>query len=114
MQGRFTYYPATVASFATSSSEVDLGGAYKTVYLEIPTMTSNTEIYIKAANSTGGTFRRVYHPTLNSSTVGTNVFAIHSSATGCIVPIPDNLRYLKVETAVVISFTASFNFLVGE
>jgi len=109
-----TVFPATVASFATSSSEVDLGCSWGQVYLEIPTMTSNTQVHIQGASETGGTFRRVKQPPLNSSTVGTNDFAIHSSATNCLVPIPSGLRFLKVETSAVVSFTAAFKIICGD
>lgn len=108
------YFEATVDSFATSSSEVDLGRAFPTAYLVIPTMTSNTAIHIQGCEESGGTFRRVYHPSINSSTVTTNVFTIASATTNAIVPIPNALRYLKVETTATISFTAAFRVICGE
>jgi hypothetical protein len=110
----FTYFPGTMASFSTSTGEIDLGHSWSQVFLEIPTMTSNTQLHIKAAASSGGTYRRVRQPPLNSSTVGTNDFAIVSSATDCLVPIPSGLRYIKVEATATVSFTASFNIICGD
>lgn len=113
--GAYVVHDATVSSFATSSdSEVDLGRAWHSVYLEIPTMISNAQLYIQVASDSGGDFRRVYHPSLNSSTVGTNVFAIVSATTNAVVPIPAGAQFLKVETNVVISFTAAFKIICAD
>ena len=113
--GAYVVHDATISSFSTSSdSEVDLGRVWQSVYLEIPTMTSNTQLHIQAAAASGGEFRRVYHPSLNSSTVGVNPFAITSSVTNSIVPIPSGFRYIKVETTAVVSFSAGFNIICGD
>jgi hypothetical protein len=103
-----------MASFSTLTGEIDLGHAWSQVFLEIPSMISNTQLHIQAAYTSGGTYRRVKQPPLNSSTVGTNDFAIVSGATNCMVPIPSGLRYIKVEATATVSFTASFNVICGD
>lgn len=110
----FTYFPCTIVSFATSSSEVDLGHAWKQVYLEVPTMTSNIQLHIQAAQTTGGTFRRIKHPTINSSTSSSNDYAISSGCSNSIIPIPSGFRYIKVEATGVVSFSASFTVICGD
>lgn len=61
-------YSATVASGATLSSAYVMGSVpFKKVYIEVPTMTSGTDIYIQGS-SNGSTFRRVqeYGPVVKS------------------------------------------------
>ena len=102
-------FKATMASGGTLSARADLQAGWQYCYLEIPTMTSNTQIHIQALaasdsnNEATSVYRRVRHPPLNSSTVDTNVFAIASSATGCMVPIPNGFRYLKIETTATVN-----------
>jgi hypothetical protein len=112
--GPLSVFYKTIASAATKSSEFDLARAWKTVYLEIPSMTSNTQIHIQAANESGGTYRRVYHPAVNSSAAQVNVFAITSSVTGCMVPIPNGFRYLKVETTATVDNGATFRMICSD
>lgn len=111
-----TFYMATMASGATLTSEVDLGTAWENVYLRVPTMTSNTQLHIQASTrltADGGIYRRICHPSLNSSTVTTNDFAIASSATNRIIPIPNGFRYMKVESTATVDNGAVFRILVG-
>jgi hypothetical protein len=112
--GAYVVHDATVSSFSTTSGEVELGRAWHSVYLEIPSMTSNSEIHIYGANESGGEFRRIYHPSLNSSTVGTNGFAVASAVSNGIVPIPAGTRYVKVATTATISFTAAFQIICAD
>lgn len=110
-------YVVTMASAATLTSELDLSGAWNTVYLEVPTMTSNTQLHIQgsyANSASGGSYRRIYHPPLNSSTVATNPFAIVSGATNCIVPIPGGVRFLKIESTATVNDGAIFRVFVGD
>ncbi len=111
--GAFKAMPATMASGGTLSAAIDLGGSYDVAYLEIPTMVSGTAYAIQAATEITGTYRRVKHPSLNSSTVATNDFLIASSATNCLVPIPSGLRYLKVETTATVDNGALFKVVYG-
>jgi hypothetical protein len=109
----FAVYTCTMTSGATLTNQIDLGGAYTNAFLEIPAITNSVH-FIKAANSDSGTFRRVYNPPLNSATVGANAFAIVSTATNCIVPIPQGLRYLKIESEIAIADGATYRVIVGD
>lgn len=109
-----TTYVATMASAGTLTPAVDISGSWGNVYLEIPSMTSNTQVHIKAAATSDGTYRRLKHPSLNDTTVVTTDFAIASAATNCIVPIPNGLKYLKVETTATVDDGCVFRVFVGD
>lgn len=109
----FTYFTCTMASGATLTNQVDTGGSYSNAFLEIPAMTNSVH-FIKASRDSDGTYRRVYHAPINSSTVGANAFAIVSTATNCIVPIPQGLRYVKVESEIAIADGATYRIIVGD
>lgn len=99
-------YVVTIAAGATLTAEIDLGGSWNTVYLEIPTLTSNSQHHIQAAfanSAAGGTYRRVYHPPINSATSSSTPFAISSQSTNCLVPIPGGLRFVKIETTASVA-----------
>lgn len=111
--GPSRYFTATMTSAGTLTSEVDLGRVWDTVYLEIPTMTSNTQLHIQASRTLGGSYRRVFHPSINSSTVGTNVFAVPSNVTNAIIPIPNDFQYVKVESTATVNDGALFRIICG-
>lgn len=90
------YYTVSCASSVTLSSAADLQIAYRRVYLKVPTMTSGTDLCLQGSHD-GVTYCRIYHPSVQSSSVQTPLYQIPSSVTQAIVPIPDGFRYLKVE-----------------
>ena len=51
------WLPATIASAAASSDEVDLGRDWDFLEIQIPTLDSSTTIKLQTAEKTGGTFR---------------------------------------------------------
>lgn len=118
--GLYKVYASTMASGGTMSSEVDLGRAFKTVYLVIPTMaTASNGMYIYAADkasAASGVYRILMHPSINSSTVTTNQHIITSAATNCIVPLPTGLglQYLKVNTNATVANGCLFQFLCSD
>lgn len=113
MTQAWSAFTLTMTSGATLTSAIDLQGGWINAYLVIPTMTSNTQIAIQTSDKETGTFRRVKHPTINSSTVATNDYIIASSATNCVVAIPGGLRYVKVETTATVDAGATFQILCG-
>lgn len=112
--GAKTVYTQTLTSGGTLTSAIDLGRAWNSVYLEITSIPSNSQIHIQAAETLAGTYRRVYHPSINSSTVTTNVFAVSSAVTNAIVPIPGGLRFMKVETTMAIDNGTVFKIHGGD
>jgi hypothetical protein len=114
MPYKYSVYTVTMASAGTLTGEANLGGTYKVAYLEVLSMNSNSQHHIKAANESGGTYRQVYHPSLNSSTVGTNVFAIGSAVSNGFIPIPDGLQFIKVETTATVDNGTTYRIHAGD
>lgn len=110
----FNPFTVTMASAGTLTGEIDLGGAWYSVYLEIPTLTSNTQHHIQVANTSGGTYRRIYHAPINSATSSSNVFAISSGVTNGVVPIPGGIRYIKIETTATVNDGAVYRVFAGD
>jgi hypothetical protein len=96
-----------MVSSASLTSAIDLARSWNSVFLEIVSMTSNSQIHIQASPTLSGTYRRVYQAPLNSSTVACNTFAIVSSVSNGFVPIPAALRYVKIETTATIDNSAT-------
>lgn len=105
-------FTVTMASGATLTGSLDLGRAYGKVYLD-PTGAAS-EVRIQAAAASGGTFRQVYHPSINSSTVGANMFKIPSSVSGGLIEIPNGLRFIKVETTATVDNGATFTLIASD
>jgi hypothetical protein len=113
--GLVNYHTATMASAGTLSSEVKLLRNFEKVYLVVPSMTSNSQIHIQGSEVAGGTFRRICHPAINSSTVSTpNDFSIASAATNRIIPIPNGFAYIKVETTATVDDGCSFKIICAD
>jgi hypothetical protein len=111
--GSYLAFTTTVASAATASSAIDLGGAYGNCYLAIQSMTSNSQLHIQASDKLDGTYSRVQHFPINSATVANNTYTILSSVTNAIVPIPAGLRYVKVERTATADSGHSYVILCG-
>jgi hypothetical protein len=102
--GRRSVFTVNCASGATLTSALDLGSAWQNVYLEVPTMTSGCDIYVKASATDDGTFRRVYTK-VNSATVA-NPWYVLSSITQCLVDMPAGLRHIKIELTTAMTATS--------
>jgi hypothetical protein len=102
-------FTVNCASNTTLTSALNLGTGWQNVYLEIPTMTSGCDVYLKAADAADGTFRRVYTK-VNSATVA-NPWYVLSSITNCLVDMPAGLQHVKVELSTAMTAT-SVNFKV--
>lgn len=113
--GLYKTYSVTMASGATLTSELNLSRGYESMYLMVPSMTSNTQLHIQTSDSLGGTYRRVKLPVINSSTVAAPVdFNIHSAATNCFVPLPFGLQYIKVETTATVDGGTVFKVICAD
>lgn len=108
-------YDVTIASFATSSSGIALERSWPYQFLKVPSMTSNTEIYVNASDD-GTTYRPIYHPMGNAVAPTGNRFLVNSAigSNGGMVPIPNGFRYVKVEVSAIVSFTAAFKIVCSE
>lgn len=110
-------FDATISSFATSSSEVDLSKGWAHVALVIPAMTSNSAGYVQASdsNASGGTYRRLVQKD-PASAVASVDFTVSSACTNRVVPVPGaaGMRYLKVETSAIVSFSAAYKIVCSD
>lgn len=95
-------YAATIATGASLSAAIDIGGAYLYVSLEIPASgaaaafpaAGGSPVWIQAS-SDNVTYRRIYEVYTNSVA---SAFQIQSSVCNAIVPLNlFNLRYAKIE-----------------
>lgn len=112
--GPVKVFTCSVASAATLSGEVDLGKDWRSVYLEIASMTSNSQHHIQAAASSGGTYRRVKVANVSTGTVQTLDFAVASTATSTFIKIPvDGLQYVKVELTATADSGQSYRIVCG-
>lgn len=116
MWGANSVFAATMSSGGTLTAEVDLGRVFENVYMLVPSGTTNSAYFIKVArtaSASGGTYHRCTHPPLNSSTVTTNDFVIASGATGRVIPIPNGIRYMKIESEIAIADGATYRIFGG-
>jgi hypothetical protein len=107
---------AQVASAASTSGEFDLSKrGWTNILLEIGTMSTAMNVTIWASTESGGTFRPVYHPTINSATVATNIYTITGAGTnGGIAPIPTGFQFFKVVLTGVVSGGATFKAICSD
>ena len=112
--GPISVFEANIVSFGTTSTAVNLGRAWKNVFLEIPSMTSNSQIHIQAANTLGSIYRRVMHPLQAATTPVGIEFLIPSAVTNRMVLIPNGQQFIKVETTATVSFTAAFKIICSD
>jgi hypothetical protein len=113
--GLGTTYVTTMVSGNTSTTEVALGRVYEAVYLAIPSMTSQTQIHVTVCDVSGGTYRRVVHPLINTTTAAAPPdFTIVSSVTNRVVPIPNGFKFMKIETTMAVVDGCSFKIICAD
>lgn len=111
--GRYQVFSVVIASGATLSSEVDLGGSFARVYID-PTGAAS-EVRFQAAASTGGTYRQVYLPqSPGTSTVQTNAWKVASAISGGMIEGPAGLRFMKVETTASVANGATLKLICSD
>jgi hypothetical protein len=101
-----------MVSGATLTPQIDLRRGWKKVYLD-PT-SATAEVRLQAAVTSSGTYRQVYHPPINSTTVAHNIFKIPSTTSGGMTEIPAGLRFLKVETLTAVADGVTFTLVCSD
>lgn len=100
-------FSTTINSGVTLSDAIDLGRGWQNLSIDIPTMTSGTEIFFQAASEFNGPYRRCYH-LLSNNRSNPNPVEIDSSTTQCIVFLDMiKVRYLKVELGTAMTATGA-------
>jgi hypothetical protein len=107
-----TVYSVTMASGGTLSSEINLAKSWRRAYIDVTG--ANSEVRFQAATESGGTFRQVYHPTINSATVANSIFKIPSATSGGMTEIPAGLQFLKVETTAAVANGNTFKIICSD
>jgi hypothetical protein len=101
-------FTASMASGATLlTTAVDIGEICRIVRLHIPTMTSNTDIYIQGSHD-GTTYRRIYAQIWSTSALLHSPLKIASGISQAMVELQgaQGYRYLKIEFSTAITATA--------
>lgn len=113
--GAISVFTGAIASGASTVS-FDLGRAWNTVYAEVGTMSTAAAISVYGAGTAAGTYRQVYHPTINSATVVTNSFVVQSNVgtNGGTAPIPSGLRYIQLRASAVVSGGVSLSVICSD
>lgn len=105
------YSQQLTSGVTTPTTGVDLGRAYASVYLQIPTMPSGS-LQIKAS-ADDVTYFNVFNGAVNTATVAT--FIINSAVTNAIVPIPPGFRYYKVQNiSACTDVVCTFKFICAD
>lgn len=109
--GAYAPFNVVIASGTSTSAEVDLGRAWRHVFLD-PTGALG-ECRLQAAPVTGGTYRMVQWPAYLSGTAGT--FTAGSGLSGSVVEVPlAGLRFVKVFATGTITNGATLKILCGD
>lgn len=105
-------FPATVASGASLSSGIDLGGGYLYVSIEVPASGAapafsngaGSPVYVQGS-SDNINFRRVYE--IYTNAVAT-AYSIQSSVCNALIPLNlFNFRYIKLEVSGTVTGAAT-------
>ena len=114
--GAHSVFDIVLSSANTFSGFTDLGQAWGSVFLKVPTMTSGSDMFLRAAAASGaatGAGFRLMHPVVNTSSVQVQTFVIASATTNRLVPIPNGLRYLAIECTTAPTSTITFQVFCG-
>jgi hypothetical protein len=102
-EGVTRVFSVTVASGATSSSEVDLGAHFSRALINIPA--SNTwDTQLLVAADTGGTYANLY-------TGISTQFTVASSISNAMIPVENVGRWVKIEVTTAAADGASYNIV---
>lgn len=104
--GLYSVFPITMTSGNTLTSNVDLSRAWATVHLYIPTMTSATDIYLKAAYSAAANYVRIHEMAANTASVQSNSFTIGSAVSQKMIEVPHGFQFMKVEFSTATTATS--------
>lgn len=115
--GPISNYFANIASGASTSSDIVLGGrSWKNIMLRVGTMSTGVNLNIdgKAVDTDG--YYQCFHPSINSSTVTNNPFVVSAGvgSGGGIVPIPNGLPIMRIRGTGVISGGCSFTLICSD
>ena len=114
--GPLSVFSDSIASGASTSVGVDLARAWKTVWLQIGTMSTGVNLNVHAKQASSDSYYTVYHPCINSSTVTTNSFVISSGVGtgGGMVALPNGFQYMRFVGTGVVSGGVVFKVICSD
>ena len=109
----YSVFTDIVLSGASTSGGVDLKKSWRTISLQVPTMSTSASLNIQNSVDGGVTFYQVYRPQSNTSTVGVYPLSIGSGigTNGGTVILDAPLCYPRVVCSGVVSGGVNFNIL---
>lgn len=88
-------FTKTMPSGATLSDAIDLGTSYEHYLLELPSMASGGDVYLRGSDTIDGSYKRIY---FNASSSTPTVAQIASSVSNAIIPLNLHLpQFVKIE-----------------
>ena len=97
-------FAVTFPSGSTTSSEVNISKSHSRVMVELPSGTT-FNLFVQGANSSGGSFKRIYHTVSDGDAAVTaiEITSATAGANGAIVPLPHYAQYMKLETGTAVA-----------
>ncbi len=112
--GAFKVFTISMASGATTSTQaVDTGRIYDHIALVVPTMTSGTDIYVRAS-ADGVTYNRAYmlDDPVSGGDATPFTMKIGSAITQAYIGMSVRAQYFKIELSTAMTATpATFKFV---
>lgn len=111
--GPLSVYYATMTSGASTTSDIVLDRSWKNVMLHVPTMSTGVALKFQAKAQISDSYYNIYHPVMNSSTVGINPFVVSAVVGdgGGVVPIPNGLPFMRIVGTGVVSGGVNFKII---
>lgn len=114
--GPIAVYTDTIASGASTSAGINIARAWKTVWLQVGTMSTGVNLNVHGKATSSGDYYPVYHPAINSSTVTTNSFVVAASVgtLGGMVAMPSGFQYMRFVGTGVVSGGVTFKAICSD
>jgi len=112
-KGNYKVFSGAIVSGESTLTSVDTGKLWKSVYVEIATMSTNVGFSVYGS-SDNTTFRPVYER-VNTNVVSYMTTIISALVGNGIVKLPQlGFRYLQFRGSAVVSGGVSFNVICGD
>lgn len=102
----------TMASGGTLTGSLDLEEGMENPFIVTPSFASAADIYLHGSHD-GATFSRLTHTPINSATVAVIDYQIKSGTSARMHPMPEGVRYIKVEVSTGVTQIAHSFTVVG-
>ena len=107
----------TIASGASTSGGINLTRGYRQIHVQVGTMSTQAAISVQGSSDSGSTFYNVFHPSINSATVGTPQVIIASGVgtNGGVTPLPvGGIPHVRFIATAVVSGGVAFKIICSD